>query len=164
MSTSSQSHAYMYNISHMSTCAVWLSASHMLCVWRIGKVIRPVLPLQTQEKEEKTILHETRRKCVGDCRVVNVCVCGRICVHVCHVSIVNFLTSHIFTCMPLGGRWPVSCNCLPLIAVTDLDYSYNYSQLSNTAKGLQTKLHTVILLSKVYPLISWLRIKYFTLN
>lgn len=65
----------------MHTRAVWLSASHMQRLWRIGKVIRPALPLPTEEKEEKTVLHETHRKCVGDC--LYVCVCVSICVFVC---------------------------------------------------------------------------------
>lgn len=54
--------------SHVHTCAAWLFASHLQCLWRIGKVIRPTLPLQNWGEGRVVVLHETHRKCVGECQ------------------------------------------------------------------------------------------------
>lgn len=155
----------MHKDSHMHTRAVRLLASHMHCLWRIGKVIRPALPLQTEEKEEKDCLTwNTQEMCGWLLVCVCVCVCVCFCVRAC-MDACMYTQLYISMCMHVSGDlrshpkgwWPRSCNSL-LWLFHWLDYSYNYRQLRHSASdwlAQQAKLHTVILwiqhLSKAYP-------------
>lgn len=114
-----------------------------------------------KRRKKKTVLHETHRKCVGDCLYVyvSVSVCVRAWMRACRRNCIFQYCMHVSGDLRFHpkGWWPRSCNSL-LWLFHWLDYSYNYRQLRHSASdwlAQQAKLHTVILwiqhLSKAYP-------------
>ena len=141
----------MHKGSHMHTRAVWLSASHMQCLWRIGKVIRPVLPLQQKRKKKRpSYMKRTGNVWVTAFKRVCVCVCVCVCVSVC-----------VCVCVPVWssaqrvGDQCLVIVCLWLLSLSRLQLQLQPIKTALTAMGRPAQQTKLILwyqhLSKASP-------------
>lgn len=92
----------------MHTRAVLLSASHMQCLWHIGKVTRPVLPPKQKSNKIGHLTWSTQEMCGWVPFYVCVCVSTRLCVWVCERETV-FVCAHV---APAGSACKARDRCL----------------------------------------------------